>query len=264
MQDENVSTSPAQNVSSSPPKTSAPPRPRESGQHQPHTKPCGSPAYGHQQKDSGHPAATQKATKTARQKPTKNILIFFKKPIDKQNPLVYNNQARKQWLVGQAVKTLASHAENMGSIPVRVTIEKRIPHGIRFFYVMAPRTSSNTARTRHAWLVPWVRICHLEIGKLVCQAESERIFAKRNSRSGYHTVSVFSILWCLVRHRTHSHERQDWHLYLVKPNPFQRTKRANWVRTLASPFPVGSSQGEADSRTSHLKRISQFRILLLL
>ena len=27
-------------------------------------------------------------------------------------------------LVGQAVKTLASHAENMGSIPVRVTIKK--------------------------------------------------------------------------------------------------------------------------------------------
>ena len=112
---------PAKNVSTSPPETSAPPRPRESSQYQPHTKPCGSPAQGHQRKDSGHPAATQKATKIARQKPTKNILIFFKKPIDKQNPLVYNNQARKQWLVGQAVKTLASHAENMGSIPVRVT-----------------------------------------------------------------------------------------------------------------------------------------------
>ena len=30
----------------------------------------------------------------------------------------------KSRLVGQAVKTSASHAENMGSIPVRVTIEK--------------------------------------------------------------------------------------------------------------------------------------------
>ena len=149
VQDENVSTSspktsapPPKNVSTSPPKTSpppppktsAPPRPRESGQHQPHTKPCGSPAYGHQQKDSGHPAPTQKATKTAQQKPTKNILIFFKKPIDKQNPLVYNNQARKQWLVGQAVKTLASHAENMGSIPVRVTKENRTPIGVLFSF----------------------------------------------------------------------------------------------------------------------------------
>ncbi len=168
-----------ENVSTSPPETSAPPRPRECSQHHPHTKPCGSPAYGHQQKDSGHPAATQKATKTARQKPTKNILIFFKKPIDKQKPLVYNNQARKQWLVGQAVKTLASHAENMGSIPVRVTKENRTPIGV-----------------------------------------------------------LFSFFWCLVRHRTHPHERQDWHLYLVKPNPFQRTKRANWVRTPASPSRV--------------------------
>ena len=33
----------------------------------------------------------------------------------------YNIKAVQQWPVGQAVKTLASHAENMGSIPVRVT-----------------------------------------------------------------------------------------------------------------------------------------------
>ena len=31
-----------------------------------------------------------------------------------------------QWPVGQAVKTAASHAANMGSIPVRVTIENFI------------------------------------------------------------------------------------------------------------------------------------------
>ena len=31
----------------------------------------------------------------------------------------------QQWPVGQAVKTSASHAENMGSIPVRVTKTKR-------------------------------------------------------------------------------------------------------------------------------------------
>ena len=59
------------------------------------------------------------------------------------------------------------------------------------FLFLVPRPSSNTARTRHAWLAPWVRICHLEIGKLVYQAESEQIFAKRNSRPGYHTVSIF-------------------------------------------------------------------------
>ena len=36
----------------------------------------------------------------------------------------YNNKAVKQWPVGQAAKTLASHAGNMGSIPVRVTSKR--------------------------------------------------------------------------------------------------------------------------------------------
>ena len=42
--------------------------------------------------------------------------------------------------VGQAVKTLASHAENMGSIPVRVTNEKRktLRSGCLSFFVCAP------------------------------------------------------------------------------------------------------------------------------
>ena len=35
-----------------------------------------------------------------------------------------------QWPVGQAVKTAASHAANMGSIPVRVTI-CLLPSGVR-------------------------------------------------------------------------------------------------------------------------------------
>ena len=80
------------------------------------------------------------------------------------------------WPVGQAVKTLASHAENMGSIPVRVT-KKRKQDKCPAFSFFVPRPSSNTARTRTA---------------------------------------------CVVL----------------------------WVRTPASPFPVGSLQGEADSRTS--------------
>ena len=32
----------------------------------------------------------------------------------------------RRWPVGQAVKTAASHAANMGSIPVRVTIYKMV------------------------------------------------------------------------------------------------------------------------------------------
>ena len=37
-----------------------------------------------------------------------------------------------RWLVGQAVKTLASHAENMGSIPVRVTTTRHLKRGVFF------------------------------------------------------------------------------------------------------------------------------------
>ena len=47
-----------------------------------------------------------------------------------------------QWPVGQAVKTAASHAANMGSIPVRVT---RIGHhesGV-FFYFGEPYEESH-------------------------------------------------------------------------------------------------------------------------
>ena len=34
----------------------------------------------------------------------------------------HNNESLEKWLVGQAVKTPASHAGNAGSIPARVTI----------------------------------------------------------------------------------------------------------------------------------------------
>ena len=37
----------------------------------------------------------------------------------------YNSKALEKWPVGQASKTLASHAGNMGSIPVRVTKKDR-------------------------------------------------------------------------------------------------------------------------------------------
>ena len=46
------------------------------------------------------------------------------------------------WPVGQSVKTLASHAENMGSIPVRVTKTKEgvLLHS---FFCFAMRTASH-------------------------------------------------------------------------------------------------------------------------
>ena len=46
----------------------------------------------------------------------------------------YNNQAVKQRPVGQAAKTLASHAGNMGSIPVRVTKKERTDIIGAFFF----------------------------------------------------------------------------------------------------------------------------------
>ena len=54
--------------------------------------------------------------------------------IDKRTFICYNSQANKQRLVGQAVKTLASHAENMGSIPVRVTKTKGHPSRVSFLF----------------------------------------------------------------------------------------------------------------------------------
>ena len=98
-------------------------------------------------------------------------------------------------LVGQAVKTSASHAENMGSIPVRVTKTKGHPLRVSFLFCR-PVRSSNTARISFRFhlalkcefmlLQPfcicpralWVRICRSKIGKLACQAQSEQIFAK--------------------------------------------------------------------------------------
>ena len=51
--------------------------------------------------------------------------------------------------VGQAVKTLASHAENMGSIPVRVTNEKRtLLVGVLFFVDVSPSGSTHPENLR--------------------------------------------------------------------------------------------------------------------
>ena len=50
----------------------------------------------------------------------------------------------QRWLVGQAVKTLASHAENMGSIPVRVTKTKGHPLRVSFLFCRLVRH-----RTQH-------------------------------------------------------------------------------------------------------------------
>ena len=58
----------------------------------------------------------------------------------------YNNQAVKLRPVGQAVKTLASHAGNMGSIPVRVTKKKSTAIAVLFLFVAPFRIRSRKAK----------------------------------------------------------------------------------------------------------------------
>ena len=55
------------------------------------------------------------------------------------------NKARP---VGQAVKTLASHAENMGSIPVRVTKKRRTLDECPSFFADALRARTHSRKTR--------------------------------------------------------------------------------------------------------------------
>ena len=88
----------------------------------------------------------------------KNFFIFLKLPIDKPIFICYNSQANKQRLVGQAVKTLASHAENMGSIPVRVTIKRQTLHkGCLFFYCAPHKTEPTCANTNLYFLLLLLR-----------------------------------------------------------------------------------------------------------
>ncbi len=97
---------------------------------------------------------------------TKNLLKKqknLKKALDKTKALCYNKQVVKIRPVGQAVKTLASHAGNMGSIPVRVT-KKRASHlRCSFFCLLVEITQRVFA---HAW----VRIRHRRNSR--CGAEA--------------------------------------------------------------------------------------------
>ena len=54
-----------------------------------------------------------------------NILSSFKKPLAFSKKVWYNIKVVKRWPIGQAVKTLASHAGNSGSIPGWVTKKRR-------------------------------------------------------------------------------------------------------------------------------------------
>ena len=80
------------------------------------------------------------------------IKNFFKKLFinyltnDEKDSII--DKLNEAWPVGQAVKTLASHAENMGSIPVRVTNEKKqtLRSGCLFLFVCAPHKLEPTLK----------------------------------------------------------------------------------------------------------------------
>ena len=69
--------------------------------------------------------------------------------------ICYNTKALKTRPVGQAVKTLASHAENMGSIPVRVTNKKKqaLQSECLFLFVRASHDLEPTCA------IQYVQIC---------------------------------------------------------------------------------------------------------
>ena len=83
----------------------------------------------------------------------------------------------KQWPIGQAVKTLASHAGNSGSIPGWVTKKANsTSQDVLFaFLVIFLRNCTAFALAQYAR----VRIPHPKIDKLACQTQGVGIFAHR-------------------------------------------------------------------------------------
>ena len=76
---------------------------------------------------------------------SKKTSTFFQKGIAFLKALCYNITVPPIRPVGQAVKTLASHAGNMGSIPVRVTKKKQTPH-LRCLLLFGDPCSGSTQR----------------------------------------------------------------------------------------------------------------------
>ena len=73
----------------------------------------------------------------------KNIEKSFKNPLTNCERCGRISRQGKKRPVGQAAKTSASHAENMGSIPVPVTRKKiGTPQGVPIFFVVHGTTSN--------------------------------------------------------------------------------------------------------------------------
>ena len=110
----------------------------------------------------------------------------------------YNIKVVKIRPVGQAVKTLASHAGNMGSIPVRVTKKKTHTTVCVFFLVT---TENPLAQKRRAlkfsvlWREYGFENLTKDVGSSLTDGSADSAdVAKRKSDSRTHTTAEFSNL----------------------------------------------------------------------
>ena len=105
--------------------------------------------------------------------------------------MLYNSQAMQKRLVGQAVKTSASHAENMGSIPVRVTNKMRTPKGCPFFLFLGDLVlgiepsahtdlSYNSRQSKHLSPTPLTTLRLCAMGSKHCSALSRGELVRRS------------------------------------------------------------------------------------
>ena len=85
----------------------------------------------------------------------KNIEKTFKNPLTNCERCGRISRQGKKRPVGQAAKTSASHAENMGSIPVPVTRKKiGTPQGVPIFFVVHGTTSNPAHKSCGLTIVP--------------------------------------------------------------------------------------------------------------
>ena len=109
-------------------------------------------------------------------------------------------------LVGQAAKTSASHAENMGSIPVRVTIKRQTLRKVCLsFYCASHKTEPTCANTKFYFL-----FCFCARGSHTATGGILRYSACRppNSKFPYHSTLNHAI-FNLIRTRI------GWFFFLV-------------------------------------------------
>ena len=93
--------------------------------------------------------------------------------------------------VGQAAKTLASHAGNMGSIPVRVTKERSTPKGVLFFVLWRPVLH----RTRRCVATHGFAFCEQADGSSLTRGASKNLRRRRNSRITNHPKGVLFLFF---------------------------------------------------------------------